>query len=324
MLAIFWAVVVLASGAGAVWLQYAGPHLLAAPVAEKVAPPPVEHPREPSPVAQPVIAAVPPGSIAPPDPALLEADGDATLPRMAADGRIAAHIYARPAAVGDHRPRVALLVAGYGQSATDSQQALMLMPPEVTFGISPYPSNLAPLLAQTRARGHEYLATLPMESQGYPLNDAGPHALLTGASAADNERNLHWVLSRVPGAAGVTGLSDGLRGERFANAKTLMSAVLTELHQRGLFYVDPRPTNSPGPDGAPVTVVLDDPPTRAELDTRLALLEQRARDNGAALGLVGVLRPAVTERVASWARGLDGRGVALVPVSALEAWEPLK
>ena len=64
-----------------------------------------------------------------------------------------------------------------------------------------------------------------MESQGYPLNDSGPHALLTGADPAVNDRNLEWVLSRMQGEVGLTGASDGLRGERFANATELMGHV---------------------------------------------------------------------------------------------------
>jgi polysaccharide deacetylase 2 family uncharacterized protein YibQ len=35
------------------------------------------------------------------------------------------------------------------------------------------------------------------------------------------------------------------------------------------------------------------------------------------LGVVVTLRPVTVERVAAWARGLDGRGMTLLPVSAL-------
>ena len=78
--------------------------------------------------------------------------------------------------------------------------------------------DLGPLLQDARAHGHEYLASVPMEPQGYPLNDPGPRALLTGADPATNEHNLEWALIRVPGAVGATGALDGMRGERLAGA----------------------------------------------------------------------------------------------------------
>ena len=67
-------------------------------------------------------------------------------------------------------------------------------------------------------------------------------------------------------------------------------------------------------------MVLDDIVTRGDLDAKLAELEQRARDAGSAVGLAGTLRPVTVDRIAAWARGLDGRGIDLVPVSAMAHW----
>ena len=36
---------------------------------------------------------------------------------------------------------------------------------------------------------HEFLISMPMEPQGYPLNDAGDRALLTGAPAGAEPRS---------------------------------------------------------------------------------------------------------------------------------------
>ena len=224
-------------------------------------------------------------------------------------------VYARAFDTADTRPRVAFLLVGIGMSDAESRAAIDILPAAVTLGVSPYTPDPAALLADARSHGHEILVTLPMESQGYPLNDSGPHALLTGADPSDNERNVEWVLSRVQGAAGVTGGSDGLRGERFAGSPPLFGPVLHELAARGLFYVDPRP-NSTAPGAIGVTKIVDDLPQRTAIDARLAELEQQARDGKPAVGLAGTLRPVTVDRIASWARGLDGRGINLVPVSA--------
>ena len=225
--------------------------------------------------------------------------------------------FARATDPTDKRPKLALLVIGVGLSESDSRLAIDTLPPAVTMGVSPYAYEPEVVTAAARARGHEYVVTLPMESQGYPLNDSGPRALLSGAEPADNTRNLEWVLSRIDGAVGVTGASDGLRGERFASAPHLIGPVLETLDKKGLMYIDPRPDAVVSGTAVAVTTILDDPPVRASVQNRLAELEQRARDGKPALGLAGPLRPAIVEQIANWARGLDGRGVDLVPVSSL-------
>ncbi len=260
------------------------------------------------------------GTIPMPDPALMEPAPDfsgAHLPRIAADGRTSMQVYSPAVNPADTRPKVAFLLVGIGLSDAESWIAINTLPPAVTLGVSPYSVNPEPLLAEARAHGHEFLVTLPMESQGYPLNDSGPRALLTGAAPTDNARNLEWVLSRFQGEAGVSGASDGLRGERFANSPAAFGDVLKEIAQRGLLYVDARPNATVTGSAVDVTNVVDDPPVRTSIDAKLADLEQRARDGKPAIGLAGPLRPVTVERIANWARGLDSRGINLVPVSAM-------
>ncbi len=324
-LAAFWGVVLVLSAGGAAALQVMGPPMQRpAPQPVSMAPsvPAIDLPLAPPPMMarQPPLAAPSPGVIRAPDMALQEPAPDFPdhfLPRRAADGRESMTFYARVPDPMDRRPAVSMLVVGLGQSDTDSLTAIATLPGAVTLGFSPYTANPDPLLADAREHGHEYLVTLPMESQGYPLNDSGPHALLTGADPATNDRNLEWVLSRMQGEVGITGASDGLRGERFAGATELISQVQQQLSKRGLLYVDPRPGAAPQPHTAIVSMVVDDPPDRTSIDAKLSQLEQQARDGQTVLGLAVMLRPVTVERIAAWARGLEGRGVKLMPVSAL-------
>ena len=329
-LGLFWLAVVAAAGAGGATLQSLG-SLREQTAQEKqaIAPHPAPatspHAEAHTAVLEPAQAQVAAGAIklgeAIPDvdPALLEPASElanAKLPRIA-DGRAPMHAYAPVMDGADLRPKVALLLSGIGMSDAESRVAIDTLPPGVTFGVSPYTPEPGPLLASIRAHGHEFLVTLPMESQGYPLNDSGPHALLTGEDATVNARNLQWVLSRIAGAAGVTGASDGLRGERFANSPSLFGPVLRQFAERGLLYVEPRVNAAVSGAAVGVTMVVDDPPQRATIDAKLLELEQRARDGKPAVGLVESPRPVTVDRVASWARRLEARGIALVPVSAL-------
>ena len=308
-LAWFWCLLLLMlAGAGAV-LQALGP-VVHAPAVAVVAPPAPP----PSPPAWD-------GTIAAPSPALLEpsrAFPPANLPRIAADGRRPAQVYARPSQA-DPRPRIALLFSGIGLSEAESRTVITQLPGAVTLALSPYATNPAPTQEAARAAGHEMLASLPME-QASSQDNPGAHALLTGATPAVNRNNLEWVLGRTEGYAGVTGAADnGMRGERFAAQTTSFIMVMEEIARRGLFYIDTRPPpRSPLPiPTRAVDIVLDEQPTRANLEAQLAALERRARESGSALGLAGPPRPVVIERLAAWTREVEARGFVLVPVSAL-------
>lgn len=327
-LGLFWAAVLAVVVAGAAVLQALGPP--SSPVAPSAgaapeAPRPADAPSAPDPET-PAVAARPvwDGRIAAPDPALLQPSRfgpDAPLPRIAPDGRKPMQVYARPFDASDPRPRIGLVLAGIGLADASSREAVEALPGAVTLALSPYAPTLEPLLQAVRAAGHEWLMSLPMEPAGYPLNEAGNRSLLTGAEAAENERNLHWALSRAAGYAGVTGASDGMRGERFVQTAGGFGPVAAELVARGLFYVDARPgeapPSAPGLAVRGVDVVLDDPPGRAEMEAKLAQLERLARERGSALGLAGPVRPVMLDRLVAWARGVEARGFVLAPVSAL-------
>ncbi len=211
-----------------------------------------------------------------------------------------------------------MLVAGFGLSAADSRAAIDALPGAVTLAFSAYAPNPEPLAAAARARGHELLASLPMEADGYPRDDAGPRSLLTGAPTEKNRENLEWAMGRLQGYIGMTGASDGLRGERYAMQTSSQNLMLDELARRGLLYIDPRPgAPPPGIAGRSVDLVVDDPSSRAEIEAKLLALERTAREHGSALGLAGPLRPVTIERIAAWARDVETRGFELVPVSAL-------
>ena len=300
----------------------APPAATPAPAPPSSAPPSLAPP-PPSPTVSAAGSAAAPGApIAAPDPSLLEPAADAPderVPRIGADGRRPMQVYAGSFDPADPRPRIAVVVDGLGLSDAYSRDAIEALPAPVTLAFSPYAPDPERLLEAARAHGHEILASVPLEPAGYPLNDPGPQALLTGRDPALNGRNLLWALSRTPGAVGATGAMDGLRGERYAEDGGSFGALQDELDRRGLLYLDPRP-GSPSPSRVPgrgVDLVLDEPASRQAIDAKLAELEQLAHDRGAAVGLAGPLRPVTVERLAAWSSGLGARGFVLVPVSAL-------
>jgi polysaccharide deacetylase 2 family uncharacterized protein YibQ len=331
-LALFWTVILVVVAMGAAALQSLGP-------VRTVAPPPPVASAQPAPVAaapaavtaaQPAASAAAllqpgrtaAGPINDPDPALLEparAGGGAMLPRLDMAGRGPMQEYARGFDRTTLRPRVGIILAGIGASEAESQDAIRALPGGVTLAISPYTVRPTRLLEAARIAGHEYLLSLPLESYGDAAGDAGDHALLSGATPAQNADRLDWALSRFGGYAGVTDALGRLRGERFAGNADLFAPLLRQLSARGLFFVDARPGAVPPPGiwAADVDVVIDEPAVRSEIDAKLALLETLARQHGSALGLAGTPRPVTIDRIGDWANGLAAKGLVLAPASAL-------
>lgn len=341
-LGVFWLAVLSLTGIGAGILQYLGPPGPQPPREARAIPAPVVARAMPAEepavvvarsglVPPPVAGRDTPGPVADADPSLLEPLGDGlkeNLPRIASDGRTAMQVYAAGFDHTSRRPRVGVLLAGIGPNEAESDAAIRALPGAVSLAISPYAAvsggNLNRLLATARTAGHEYLIAVPLEPSGFPLNDPGPSTLLTGASVAANVQNLHWVMSRIDGYVGATGVIGTMRGERLAAMDDQMEAVLAELAGRGLLYVDPRESRAPVAKtwGRHVELVIDDPADgdtadRAVIDARLTELEQRAKDTGSALGLVMRPTPMAVARLAAWCSGLANRGFALTPVSTL-------
>jgi len=123
---------------------------------------------------------------------------------------------------------------------------------------------------------------------------------------------------------GYAGLINNM-GARFTASGADFGPMMEELGSRGLGYVDDGSSNrSLAPQLAAanrvpfarVDLVLDSNPAQAPIMAALAALEDKARQNGAAVGIVSAL-PVSVEAVSQWAAGLAAKGIALVPLSAL-------
>jgi len=297
-----WAAALVVLLGGGVVLTALGPPPPVEAAAEVTAEAPAPADPEPEPAPEPPL----PVQAEPPPPA----PSPGPPPRLA---------FARPAPPPDGRPRIGLVAGGLGMSADISAQAIQSLPVAVGLAFSPYAAEPGPMLQQARLRGFETLLALPLEPTGFPLHDPGPRALLTGLSRAENAQRLHWLLGRQGGHVGVVGALGPLRGERFAALPESFEAMQRRIEAAGYLYIDPRP-NEPPPRlvwGRSVDVVLDAPPTRAEIELRLSQLERAARERGTAMGYLGEASPVAVERVSIWAAGLAARGMVLVPPSAL-------
>ena len=260
------------------------------------------------------------------DPKFVEMTPRGPVPRIASDGARPADAFARPVQPLPGKPdapRIALIVDGLGVSATTTADAITKLPDAVTLGFVPYGADVAALATRARTGGHEIMLQVPMEPFDYPDNDPGPQTLLTTLTPQQNIDRLHTLMSKIQGYVGLT----NTMGARFTASEDALSPILRETAKRGLIYVDDgsNPRSSAGRIAGAgnlsfvrTDVVLDTVPTPKEIDRALDRLEMTARDRGFAVGMASAL-PVSIDHLAAWAKAAEGRGILLVPISAIAA-----
>ncbi len=244
------------------------------------------------------------------------------LPRIASDGSRPFDVYARPVPRRPQAtPRVVLIVGGLGISQTTTQEALRVLGPDVTLAFAPYGASLDRWTQRARSDGHELLLQVPMEPFDYPDNDPGPQTLLTTATAEVNNERLLTLLGRLTNYVGVV----NYMGAKFTADDRSLGGVLRELGGRGLMYVDDGSSSRSAGEAvakanhtpfARGDVVIDGVASDDAISARLSQLEQVARAKGVAVGTASAL-PITLKHLQTWVRSLEGRGLVLVPVSAI-------
>lgn len=256
-----------------------------------------------------------------PDPGLTENTSQGDLPRIGEDGRQPWQVYARPFNVADHRPRLAIVVAGLGLSRTITDAAVSRLPAGVTLVFDVQGPAIAAWCGRARQNGHEILLSVPMEPFDYPRSDPGPHTLLANLSNTENLQKLNWGLRQASGYVGIATLS----GSRFTTNPDKLKFVMQTLRERGLMILDAHAaphgvvTSLAHEEHVPVATVnerIDDDLSPEAIDNALEQLEQAARLNGHAVGIVAPL-PIVIDHLQTWLKTLPEHGIALAPVSAV-------
>ncbi|WP_181701565.1 divergent polysaccharide deacetylase family protein [Chthonobacter albigriseus] len=257
------------------------------------------------------------------DPELIEETPHGPIPRVSDAGVRPIDAYARPSpGVVGTSPRIALIVGGLGLSQAGTQEAIRQLPPEVTLAFAPYGASLERWAAKARQDGHELLLQVPLEPYDYPDNDPGPHTLLTSLTAAKNIDRLHYLMSRFGTYVGAI----SYMGARFTAEGPALDPVMAEFTARGLLFVD-EGTSSRSVAAAAAKaqatpfaagdIVVDGIPAENDIAGRLAQLEQMARTRGVAVGTASAL-PVSVKLIGEWAKGLEARGITLVPITAAQ------
>jgi hypothetical protein len=231
--------------------------------------------------------------------------------------------YAAPAdqAKAAKMPIISIVIGGLGVGAAKTTDAIMRLPAAVTLAFTPYGSDPTKLAERARAQRHEILLQIPMEPYDYPDNDPGPQTLLATLGSEQNLDRLLWHLGRMQGYAGIA----NFMGARFVATEAAMQPIIREASRRGLAYFDdgsaprsvaPALAQSQAIPFAKGDIAIDAVPTAGEVDHALAKLEDIAKERGFAVGTASAL-PVSIERISAWTKGLESRGVLLVPLTSV-------
>jgi polysaccharide deacetylase 2 family uncharacterized protein YibQ len=213
---------------------------------------------------------------------------------------------------------IAIVIDDMGVDRPRSDRAAAL-PAPLTLAFLPYARGFETQMAAARSRGHEILVHMPMQPIG--VEDPGPDALTVALDPAEIRRRLAAALDRAGPAVGI----NNHMGSRFTVDREAMRPVLEELQARGLLFLDSRTAGgSVAPSLARALevpyaardVFLDNEPTRAAVEARLAELEAVARRQGHGIA-IGHPHDGTLAALSAWLPAAGARGFALVPVSTI-------
>jgi len=270
-----------------------------------------------------IIATAPPVPARQPAPPLLAALPPPSLPKPeAVEPAWRRFAVAVPAVQG--RARVAIVIDDLGVDRRRTERTIALKGP-LTLSFLAYADDLPHLTEAARRAGHELLVHVPMEPMSRS-EDMGPNGLAVGLGRDELLRRLRWDLGRFEGYVGI----NNHMGSRFTSDARSMASVMEELKARGLLFIDSRTIASTvagelaqrlGVPNASRDVFLDNERDATAVGERLAVLEATARRHGSAIA-IGHPHDGTLAELTIWLDTLAGKGLALVPVSAIvkERW----
>ena len=244
------------------------------------------------------------------------------VPAKAADGRTPFKVYARPYEAVPNTKPVSLIIGGLGINQTLTQRAINELPAEITLSFAAHAPNLQDQIDAARARGHEVLLEIPMESEEFdPAEPGADWALRVGSAAAtQNKRNLDRLLSRASGYFAVTNYNGGLFLQRSDNVVPMMTA----LEAAGVGFVFDGSVNAPSLSTLAnasrlpflkAFALIDANPDSASINGELGQMTSLAQSGTAPVG-VGFTFPQTIDAVSEWTASLESKGLTLAPVSS--------
>lgn len=213
--------------------------------------------------------------------------------------------------------RVALVIDDWGLPGRGAER-LLALPIPLTMAVIPYQLESRAQAEAGAARGWEVLLHLPMEPKN-PAWRFSRETIRVGMSKEDIQRLVRLGLLAIPQVRGI----NNHMGSRATASPEVMRAVLEEVRQRRLFFLDSHTAADSvvsavaqelRVDYAINEIFLDNEATPEAVRARLLDLVDRAARQGTAVG-IGHTRIATAEALAEELPRLMAAGVQFIPLS---------
>ena len=242
------------------------------------------------------------------------------VPAISRTGITPLSAYKRPfTPVAGTKP-VSLIIGGLGINRALTQQAIDELPAEVTLSFAAHSVGLQGWINKARAKGHEVLIELPMESKAFnPSEPGAERALMVSRNTSSNPRNLDWLLSRAQGAFGVTNYN----GDLFLSRADAVAPLFDKLAKSGLGFVFDGSISAPSLSAISASArlpyasgynLIDATQDTSFIDSELSRLTESAKLGAQPIG-VGFTYPETIASVKRWTNSLASQGLTLAPAS---------
>lgn len=218
-------------------------------------------------------------------------------------------------------PVIAIIVKDLGLSKSIYNMAKKL-PQAINFGISSYSSNLYDISYEAIQDNHDLLINLPLEPENYPVNNNGPHSLLTELSNEENLKRLEFLLNLTGNYQGFyTSINENFT-KSARNSQMLLSAL--SQNNKSLIYSDKianltllQIANKMNFNVLYNDIVIDQDVHYDHINEKLLDLENLALKKGYALGTIGPY-PLSINLLEKWLASLKDKNITIVPISIYE------
>ncbi len=154
--------------------------------------------------------------------------------------------------------KVAIVIDDFGKSMEVARKFLTI-PLPLTFSVLPFEAHSKEVAELAHSHRREVLLHAPMEPKGYPKVNPGQGALLLSMSDDAVRKAFRTALDFSPHVSGV----NNHMGSSFTEKSERMKIVLSEIHNRGLYFLDSY--TSPNSTGFMVAQRLNMPHMRRDV-----------------------------------------------------------
>ncbi|PZO83856.1 MAG: hypothetical protein DI626_08725 [Micavibrio aeruginosavorus] len=216
---------------------------------------------------------------------------------------------------------VSVVIVNYGLSGMIAQSILGNMPENISLVLSPYAAEATKWAAAARSYGHEFWLSLPMQTESFGDEDAGPLSIRVNAQPMENQTRLFDVMSSVAGYAGIV----TQKNHAFTSDAAAIQPVLKQIFGRGLALVESTPDKPAlglsmamefGYPYVQNNFWLDEQTSPEGVRTALAALEEQAKRKGKAVAFIHPY-PVLLQEVSKWAAEAPSKGLQIAPLSAM-------